>query len=141
MTMRPASIQIARSQMARIADAEWLTRKIASASSRSSSIRAALFSTNSLSPVERASSINKMSCVIAVAIANFNRAPIPDEYVLIGICMDLPIPLNSTMSSNFEAISFGDIPSASNPSSILRAPVNDCTSADPIPSNVGLPSA
>ena len=57
----------------------WLTRKTVPASSRSSMIRSLLRRWNLASPVDSASSMSSTSWLLAAAMENRSRAPMPEE--------------------------------------------------------------
>ena len=75
----PASIQITRLQLCSISPRLWATRKTVPASSRSSLIRLWLLVRNAASPVASASSIIRISWLLADAIANRRRWAMPVE--------------------------------------------------------------
>ncbi len=75
----PASIQMTRVQLCSISPRLWATRKTVPASSRSCLIRSCDLVRNEASPVARASSIIRISWLLAAAIANRRRCAMPVE--------------------------------------------------------------
>lgn len=75
----PLWIQSARSQVSRSEPTEWLTIITSPALLRNSAMRFSLLILKRRSPTARASSISRVECAFADAIAKRNRAPIPDE--------------------------------------------------------------
>ena len=139
-TISPFSSQITRLQVSAISPSWWATRNTVPACARNSSIRAWLLRWNSASPVASASSTSRMSWLLAEAMANRSRDPMPLEYAFIGRLMKSPTPENSTICGLASLTSCGAMPMARQPRTTFRSPVRSSSSAAFTPSSAPCPS-